>query len=78
MLLGVKPLFDQPALREKMPAKVNAKKSQVRPMVDGQIANLIAGVRESIIKYKERNMEQKVATEQNTDKSGNRAERRKR
>ena len=60
MLLGTKPLFDQPKLIERMPAKVNAKRSQIRPIVDGQIANLIAGVRESVIKYKERNSKQNI------------------
>jgi len=58
ILLGVKPLYEQPMLRELLPAKIKAKKSQIRPMVDGQIANLISGVRESIVKYKERNEEQ--------------------
>jgi hypothetical protein len=79
MLLGVKPLFDQPLVREKIPAKAYAKKSQIRPAIEGQVANLIAGVRESIIKYKERNKgysEQK-ATE-HTSSLENRETRRKR
>lgn len=59
MILGTKPLFDQPLLVAKMPAKVKAKKSQIRPVVDGQISNLISGVREAILKHKERNMEQR-------------------
>lgn len=76
MLLGTKPLYEQPILREKVPAKVYAKKSQIRPLIDGQIANLIAGVRESITKYKERDLEQKTA-EHTSNPPQNRAERRK-
>jgi hypothetical protein len=74
MLLGTKPLFNQPNLQEKIPAKVYAKKSQIRPVVEGQIANLITGVRESIIKYKERRLEQKNVEPVNPPQ--NRAERR--
>lgn len=55
LLLGIKPLYDRPELRDKLPVKVNAKKNQVRPIVEGQISNLIAGVREAILKHKERN-----------------------
>lgn len=54
LLLGVKPLLEQPTLSDRIPAKIYAKKSQIRPLIDGQIANLIAAVRESILKYKER------------------------
>jgi hypothetical protein len=61
MILGTKPLYDQPLLAGKMPAKVKAKKSQVRPLIDGQISNLIAGVREAILKHKERNSGQLVS-----------------
>ena len=68
MLLGIKPIYDHPELIGRLPAKINAKKGQIQPMVEGQIANLIAGVRESILKYKERNLEQKNA-EQNTDRA---------
>jgi hypothetical protein len=76
MVLGTKPLYSHPELRDIMPAKIKAKKSQIRPIVDGQIANLIAGVREAIVKYKERNLEQKGNIEKQTDTPINRAERR--
>ncbi len=76
MVLGTKPLFDQPLLAGKLPAQVKAKKGQIRPIVDGQVSNLIAGVREAILKHKERKLEQKVL-EQDAGKTGNRAERRK-
>lgn len=61
MILGTKPLYDQPLLVSKMPSKVKAKRSQIRPIVDGQISNLIAGVREAIQKHKERNDNQKTS-----------------
>ena len=68
LILGVKPLYEQPLLVAKMPAKVKAKKSQIRPVVEGQISNLIAGVREAILKHKERNNSQMV-TEQDKGKT---------
>lgn len=76
MVLGTKPLYENPAFTAIMPAKIQAKRSQIRPLVDGQVANLIAGVRESIIKYKERNMETKTGSEQSTPAVANRRERR--
>ncbi|MDD5701608.1 MAG: hypothetical protein PHU23_06100 [Dehalococcoidales bacterium] len=78
LVLGAKPLLEQPNLSDRIPAKIYAKKSQIRPLIDGQIANLIAAVRESILKYKERNMGYQV-TEQNSNsqKPQNRAERRR-
>jgi hypothetical protein len=53
ILLSIKPLTEFP--KSKMPTKVSAKKSQIRPIIEGQINNLISGVRESIIEYKDRN-----------------------
>lgn len=75
LLMGTKPLFEQQTWNDRLPVKVKAKKSQVRPIVEGQIANLISGVRESITKYKERNMAQKE-TDKQGEKPVNRAERR--
>ncbi len=55
MLLSTKPLlemrFDS---KSQMLTKVTVKKGQVRPIVEGQIANLITSIRESIIAYRER------------------------
>ena len=78
LLLGTKPLFDQPTLKDRLPAKVKAKKSQVRPIVEAQVANLISGVRESITKHKERHMQQKEVDEQSARTPVGRYERRPR
>lgn len=67
MVLGVKPIYEYPIIKDNLPSKVKAKKSQIRPIVEGQVSNLIAGVRESIIKYKERNIDTSY-TEQNNEK----------
>lgn len=59
-------LFSETTMLEKgydnkpMPIKVAVKKGQVRPILEGQIANLIASVRESIITYNERNQNKMV------------------
>ncbi len=59
MLLSTKPLlemrFDN---KSQMLTKVTVKKGQVKPIVEGQITNLIASIRESIIAYRERNIHQ--------------------
>lgn len=56
MLLSTKPLlemrFDS---NSQMLVKASVKKGQMRPMVEGQISNLIASIRESIITHRERN-----------------------
>ena len=75
MVLGTKPLYEQPLFAANLPAIVKAKKSQIRPVVDSQISNLIAGVREAILKHKERNQEQKP-TEQKPPEPQNRVQRR--
>lgn len=54
LLLSMKPLTEQPILRELMPIKVKAKKSQVRPLIERQTSTLISAVRESIEDYKQK------------------------
>jgi len=75
IVLGTKPMFEQPLFASNLPAIIKAKKSQIRPVIDSQISNLIAGVREAILKHKERNQEQKPI-EQKPPESQNRAQRR--
>jgi hypothetical protein len=59
MLLGVMPLGGHPSIPgTKMPVKAAARIRQIRPIVDGQLATLIASVRESINAYRDRNKEQ--------------------
>jgi hypothetical protein len=39
----------------KMPTKILARREQIRPLIEGQIATLITAIREGIIAYKDRN-----------------------
>ena len=57
LLLSIKPIMEQSHINV-MPTKLNAKKSQIRPVIEGQISVLISSVRESIVKYKDRNKSQ--------------------
>jgi len=57
LLLSTKPLLEMRLdTKSQMLTRVGVKKGQVRPIVEGQIANLITSIRESIIAYKERNI----------------------
>ncbi|MFA5629105.1 MAG: hypothetical protein WC958_02450 [Dehalococcoidales bacterium] len=65
MLLSTKPLYENPILKEKLPARIYAKKSQLKPLVERQISILIAGVREAILKHKERNLRDNISEQSN-------------
>lgn len=52
MLLSTKPLLEMKFdSKSQMLTKVSVKKGQIKPIVEGQITNLIASIRESIIAY---------------------------
>jgi hypothetical protein len=55
LLISTKPIIQLPSgTNVSIPTKINAKAGQIRPIIEGQIANLISSIRESIVTYKER------------------------
>jgi hypothetical protein len=56
MLLTFKPSILMPGLQELLPSKVVAGSAMMQTIFEEQTSVLISAVRESIIKYKERNL----------------------